>query len=280
MCTFSIISHDCPLCVYIRGQRNSNIAILFLHGGPGSGAAPIMELPTFQALQEHYCCIYFDQRGCGNSPYDLQKGLPKQWLIDDVHQVLQAIKQQTSFEHIFLWGGSFGGVLAALYLEQHAHEVDGAILSSPAMSFDRVSALAFYERMQQPYQQRMQDASALQTDKPCTPEEFFAQPQIREFIFSKHNPSNSLRHIQAMSAWFFQTHFPDFFRTITIPILLYQGKEDPICRYQELEHSVEQANNPHLFYQFFDDCGHAVFEDQCESFLSGIHTFIQEVCTC
>lgn len=71
---YQIQSTDCLLQVYACASFASDTAIVFLHGGPGSGAQAIMELPAFRSLEEDALCIHFDQRGSGASTYDLKKG--------------------------------------------------------------------------------------------------------------------------------------------------------------------------------------------------------------
>lgn len=86
---YQIQSKDCLLQVYACGRFDRGTAIIFLHGGPGSGAQAIMELPAFRALEEDALCIHFDQRGSGASSYDLKKGLCIDTLTNDVLRVIQ-----------------------------------------------------------------------------------------------------------------------------------------------------------------------------------------------
>lgn len=278
MNTYQIPSHNINLQVYTLGQLKAKTAIIFLHGGPGSGAKPVIELPAFKAFEKDYLCIHFDQRGSGNSHYDLREGITIEMITHDVLTVVRDSKKRYEFTSLFLWGGSFGGCLAALCLEKFPQEFNGIILSSPAITFTREQALDFYTRMSEPYQNRMNPSlqNALAQLKEPTPEAFFAQPQVRDFIFSHQNPSLSIQHITAMSSWFYLHTFPTLFNDALVPTLVLQGKEDPICIYQNIDQQIQLTTNPLIQYHLFESCGHAIFEDQQDEFIHRIKSFIQD----
>lgn len=275
MQTYVINNQGCNLQVYAKGKCDTSTSILFLHGGPGSGAKPIMDLPAFQALEKIYHCVYFDQRGCGSSHYDLKKGLTIDDITSDVKVIALDIKKRWKHTQIILWGGSFGGTLASLCMEKFPEIFSGCILSSPAISFTRAQGVGFYERMKASYETRIEGNENGQ--QPMEPETFFSTPQTKEMIFSTLNPSNSLRHICAMSSWFFSHSFPHLFQEITIPLLVLQGKDDPICPYQYINDILSTHSYPNIEYHLIDHCGHAIFEDQQALFIKYIQAFIQEV---
>lgn len=84
MASYLIQNKLCFLQIYDKGNIQSNIAILFLHSGPGSGTQPIMDHVAFQTLEELYHCIYFDQGGSGNSSYDIRNGITIDEITTDV----------------------------------------------------------------------------------------------------------------------------------------------------------------------------------------------------
>lgn len=270
---YQIQSKGCNLQVYVRGKQSSKTAILFLHGGPGSGAKAITDLPAFQSFEDQYLCIYFDQRASAKSTYDLTKGLSIDQLSDDVLMVVKDIKQRWNIKWTILWGGSFGGFLASLCIECFADEFAGVILSSPAIVFNRNQALDFYNRMKKLYSHRINNLNHLDS---LEPEQFFSLPQVKEFIYSDSNLADSLRHICAMAPWFYSHFFEHLFAQIKIPVLILQGKNDNICIYQNIDRQIKKVNNQNIRYYLFDNCGHAVFEDQEKEFINKINQFIKE----
>lgn len=88
----NVVSDDILLCLYDRGNTSSSTLLIFLHGGPGSGAQPLMSISAFQRLEEYYHCIYFDQRGCEHSHYDVKQGLTQEQLCRDVKHIIEDCK--------------------------------------------------------------------------------------------------------------------------------------------------------------------------------------------
>ncbi len=274
---YQVQSDSCQLQVYSVNPTNSQNAILFLHGGPGSGAKAIMDLPVFEQFNKNYHCLFFDQRGSGLSLYDLSKGLTVEQITSDVLQVVKDAKKRFHIEHLFLWGGSFGGLLACLCIQKFALEFDGVILSSPAITFSRQQSLDFYNHMKKQYTSRLGNAL---TQSEELPETYFSLPEVRQFILSESNPSNSLKHICAMSDWFYHYHFDGLFHNSSLPILIMQGKNDPICSFYNIDNELKQYHMHHIEYHLFENCGHEIFNDHPKAFINYIETFIRRILSC
>ena len=166
-------------------------------------------------------------------------------------QVVFSIKKHWDIQNLFLWGGSFGGCLGSLCLERFPEQFSGVILSSPAITFSREEALQFYSLMKKPYAHRFND-SVVKTLSPLdavSPEEFFAEPQVCQFIFK-------------------------------IPTLIMQGKNDPICQYQYIDNQITKENNSNIEYYLYDQCGHEVFTDKESEFICNIEKFIRRIVLC
>lgn len=104
--------------VYVEQSGNpQGAAVIFLHGGPGSGTKP-HHRRFFNAQKYHI--ILMDQRGCGKSrPFGELKNNTTQHLIADMEQI--RIQLQIKKWHLF--GGSWGSTLALLYAQQHSEKV-------------------------------------------------------------------------------------------------------------------------------------------------------------
>lgn len=96
--------------------------VLFLHGGPGAGAAPAHRRFFDPA---HYRIIIFDQRGAGRS-------LPLGEITDNTTPLLVAdieqLREKLGIEHWLVFGGSWGSTLALAYAEAHPQRCTGLIL--------------------------------------------------------------------------------------------------------------------------------------------------------
>ena len=97
-------------------------AILFLHGGPGSGTQPYHRQyfdPDF------YRIVLFDQRGCGLSrPHGELRENTSRDLVEDIEK----LRRHLSIDSWIVFGGSWGSTLALLYALHAPERVNALIL--------------------------------------------------------------------------------------------------------------------------------------------------------
>jgi len=96
--------------------------VLFLHGGPGGGTAPIHR-QFFDP--QRWRIILFDQRGCGKStPHAELEGNTTWALIQDI----ETIRETLGLDQWTVFGGSWGSTLALAYAQTHPDRCHGLIL--------------------------------------------------------------------------------------------------------------------------------------------------------
>lgn len=96
--------------------------VIFLHGGPGGGIAP-MYRQYFDPQQ--WRIIIFDQRGCGKStPYAELTENTTWHLVSDIEQ----LRQHLNITQWVVFGGSWGSTLALAYSQTHPSSCKGLIL--------------------------------------------------------------------------------------------------------------------------------------------------------
>src|ERR1700722_3248537 len=91
----------------------NGVPVLFLHGGPGTGATP-----THRRFfdPQAYRILIFDQRGAGRSePLAETRNNTTALLIDDI----ETFRKFRSVERWHVFGGSWGSTLAIAYAETH-----------------------------------------------------------------------------------------------------------------------------------------------------------------
>ncbi len=123
-----------------RVGNNPRIKVLILHGGPGMSHEAYEAFDSFlpAANVEYY---YYDQLG---SAYSDQPHDPTLWnlnrFIDEVEQVRVALGlDQNNF---YLYGQSWGGLLAIEYALQHQNHLKGLIVSNMMSSIPAYNAYA------------------------------------------------------------------------------------------------------------------------------------------
>lgn len=109
--------------VYVEQCGNpQGMAVVFLHGGPGSGCQP-SHRRMFDP--DKYRIILFDQRGCGRSkPYGCIEDNTTAHLVADMEQIRQHLK----IDRWIVFGGSWGATLGLVYAQQYASRIAGLVL--------------------------------------------------------------------------------------------------------------------------------------------------------
>lgn len=96
--------------------------VVFLHGGPGAGAAPAHRRFFDPA---HYRIIIFDQRGAGRStPLGELADNTTDRLVED----MELLRAHLGIERWVVFGGSWGSTLALAYAQAHPERVRALIL--------------------------------------------------------------------------------------------------------------------------------------------------------
>jgi proline iminopeptidase len=123
-----------------RIGNNPTVKLLLLHGGPGFTHEYLEGFDSYLpgAGIEYY---YYDQLG---SLYSDQPDAPDLWdtarFVDEVEQVRRALGLQK--ENFFLYGHSWGGMLAIEYALEHQDSLKGLIISNMMSSIPAYNAYA------------------------------------------------------------------------------------------------------------------------------------------
>jgi proline iminopeptidase len=100
----------------------SGVPVVFLHGGPGAGAAPAHRRFFDPA---HYRILIFDQRGAGRSrPLGEISSNTTPLLVAD----MERLRVHLGIAEWLVFGGSWGSTLALAYAETHPDRCAGLIL--------------------------------------------------------------------------------------------------------------------------------------------------------
>lgn len=109
-----------PQFLSLRAQREGLPLLLYLHGGPGDAALPLVRRYN-RALEGRYTVAVWEQRGAGKSYYPFSPGEPLtiQTFVDDLHCIVTHLLRRFHQEKLYLLGHSWGSVLGLQYLRQH-----------------------------------------------------------------------------------------------------------------------------------------------------------------
>jgi proline iminopeptidase len=109
--------------IYVESSGDADApTVLFVHGGPGSGASP-RHRRYFNPSK--WNIVLFDQRGCGRSrPLFELKTNTTAHLIEDMERVREAL----GLERWTLFGPSWGSTLALAYAQAHPDRVETLVI--------------------------------------------------------------------------------------------------------------------------------------------------------
>nr|WP_315171763.1 alpha/beta hydrolase [uncultured Flavobacterium sp.] len=107
------------------GNPNSSI-VIFLHGGPGADYQNGLNVK--QLANDGYNVVFYDQRGTGLSQRHDQSVYSIQLYLDDLTAVINHYRT-SSTQKIFLFGHSWGAMLAAAYVNKYPERIAGVIFA-------------------------------------------------------------------------------------------------------------------------------------------------------
>jgi len=109
---------------YEQSGNPAGIAVVSLHGGPGSGASA--RLGSF-FNPARYRIVLFDQRGCGRSE---PRGLIEANTLDHLVADIERLRRHLGIARWLVCGGSWGACLALAYAARHREACLGLVLRS------------------------------------------------------------------------------------------------------------------------------------------------------
>ena len=277
-----------------RVGNNPHIKVLLLHGGP---AATHEYLESFDGWMPHAGVeyYYYDQLG---SHYSDQPDDSSLWdverFVDEVEQVRTAL--ELGSDNFFLYGHSWGGLLALEYALAHQEQLKGLVISNmmastpayntyaeralmPAMDHD---ALVEIKRLE----------SAGRTDDPAyeallmehfyvhhicrLPLDAWPEPLMRSFAHLNHpvyalmqGPSE-LGASGKLAQWDRTGELPQ----IKVPTLVIGAEHDTMDAHH-LEWMASQF--PNGTYHHCPDGSHMCFVDDADTYFAGLVAFLDRV---
>ncbi len=168
-----------------RVGNNPTIKVLLLHGGPGATHEYLEGLDSYfpAAGIEYY---YYDQLG---SAYSDQPDAPELWelprFVEEVEQVRQALKLDRN--NFYLFGQSWGGMLALEYALKYQQHLKGLIISN------MMASIPAYNEYAQKVLMPAMDQTALAEIKRLEAAKDFENPRYMELLMPHHYALHILR---------------------------------------------------------------------------------------
>jgi pimeloyl-ACP methyl ester carboxylesterase len=297
--------------VWVRGNTDSGVFVLWLHGGPGDNALHNVGTPFFAGLEERYAVVYWDQRASGSSQgAPAPSTLSLAQFVEDTDLVVDLVRARYAPRTLVMAGHSWGGTLGPAYLGEPARqakvdawvEVDGShdvqrgyALSRDIMLRHAAERLAageqpeVWEAARRFYEERPVLVNA---DLPRHSGYVYrAGGYVYDRTGLRGDPlAELLSPMDPMSSRFTPALLPRFFdlasmdmteqlRRITLPSLVLWGRHDYILPVGLAAHAYEALGTPASAKRLvvIEEAAHSPHAEQPEASLAAVADFIESV---
>ena len=300
---FFVKSGGEELYIKVRGQNAANPVLLFLHGGPGELTGPL----SFQAyagpeLEKQFVVGYLHQRNTCQSPSVPVETLTGEQFVEDVHNVVEFLREKFNKEKIFLLGHSFGGILGYLYLLEYGDNSHIEKFVSAGGAFSAVSleengykttlelarktdnqqALASLEKLGPPPYETIQKGMvwrmlAMRMDEGMTKN--YQLPKVLSVTgFEKIDPGWQKKMMTIADAMWSDLNTIDIendVKKISIPVLILAGGKDIMVPFRLMEKGYQNLGGEKEYF-ILENSDHMMFADEPDVFVSKVIEFFQK----
>lgn len=131
-----VVQVDGRYRVWTKRVGTGPLALLTLHGGPGMTHEYLECFEDFLP-QRGIRFYYYDQLG---SHYSDQPDAPDLWTVDRFQEEVEQVRAALGLEGFYLYGHSWGGMLAIEYALKYQHHLKGLIISNMTASMASYAA--------------------------------------------------------------------------------------------------------------------------------------------
>lgn len=130
--------------IAIRAEGEKLPLLLYLHGGPGDAALPLV-LKYNGELAKQYTLVIWEQRGAGKSYYEFseQENISIDTFVQDARTLIEILLERFGQEKIYLVGHSWGSVIGLLLCRQFPSLIHTYIGCGQVVNMRKSSRMAY-----------------------------------------------------------------------------------------------------------------------------------------
>lgn len=295
--------------VWVKGNVESGIFLLTVHGGPGASGHEFAVTRSFKELEKDYAVVYWDQRFSGLSQGDPKNAtLSIDQFVEDVDVVVDFVRKQYNHPKLFMLGHSWGGGLSAAWLGRNNNQqkvqgwidVDGSVFDSLEVqvvkkwTLEQVPAkiaegkdLKFWQYVVDWYKTNPNPvysdkepyifAAALDTSFNAAALADSNQIDYAKLLFrSPYSLAYFTNNVQAQFAD--GLDFRPELRQITIPALVVWGKNDPTLPVELADFALKSLGTSagQKTKVLIEKCGHSPHYEQPTRFTMVLRAFVEQ----
>ena len=260
----------------VRGAK-SGVPLFVVNGGPGADHtylhSTLSKISALDELAKKRPVIFYDQRGVGQSP-----ALKTGQSITTADQVadLDALREFLGYEHIDIFGHSYGGFLAMAYAAAHPERIAHLVLSDSEAPkptdtiflFDRI----YPETNARMEARNLKDAAERKAYMLDYFSMIFYSPANRDAYLAKVvNPTMNTEISDALWKDMEKIDLNPEIAKFKFPTLVMTGRFD-INVAPSIAYKIHQTI-PDSKFVVFDECGHMPFYEQQIKFVQTMNDF-------
>lgn len=130
--------------VAVRAEQPGLPLLLYLHGGPGDAALPLV-LKYNQALARRFTLVIWEQRGAGKSyyPFAAQEEIRIDTFVQDAKTLIELLLKKFHQNALYLVGHSWGSVLGLRLCRRFPHLIHTYIGCGQVVNMKKACRIAY-----------------------------------------------------------------------------------------------------------------------------------------
>jgi pimeloyl-ACP methyl ester carboxylesterase len=140
---YKSINH-CQIFISIRAVTENLPLMIYLHGGPGDAAYPLV-LKYNQKLEEAYTVVIIEQRGSGKSYYPFKDNemITIDTFVEDTYQLIHILLKEYHQQKVYIIGHSWGSVIGLKLIKKYPQIVHKYIGCGQVVNMIESSRIAY-----------------------------------------------------------------------------------------------------------------------------------------
>lgn len=131
-----------PQFVSIRAEKEKSPLLIYLHGGPGDAALPLM-MKYNKLLEQQFTVVIWEQRGAGKSYYKFDGPITIDVFLNDLHTLVVDLLSRFHQSSVYLIGHSWGSILGLRFAQAYPELVRTYIGCGQVVNMRKSSKIAY-----------------------------------------------------------------------------------------------------------------------------------------
>lgn len=273
-------------CVSIRAANDRAPLLLYLHGGPGDAALPLV-LKYNKELENYFTVVVWEQRGAGKSYYKFREdeNLTISTFVEDAHALVKILLSRFKQDKLYLVGHSWGSVIGLKFIQKYPELIHTYIGCGQVINMKKSMRLSYEFALEKNIYggkrkavEKLKAIDCSYTSPTWLSDLLYVTKQVVKhkgslygktnynrfvlnFILSSkyglrdliHHPKGSLQSIQYLWQKLMTVDFEPI-KAFGVPVVFVEGRHDYHVSSKIAEEYFQTIETPKQFYWFEHSC--------------------------